>query len=65
MCCNQNVKVMDVFTDSLMFIYILLSLFIVIFYSKASYVTKYPKLIIYIYGFLFTKLVVGFIFCFI
>jgi len=62
MSCNRNVKATNVLFDSLMFIYILFSLFIVIFYSNASFVSEYPKLLIYIYGFLFTKLVVRFVF---
>jgi len=56
--CNRRVRTLNIAFDSLMFIYILFSMFIVIFYSNASYVIEYPKLIIYIYGFLFTKLCV-------
>jgi ethanolaminephosphotransferase len=40
------------------YIYMLLSLVIVIFYSKCNIVENQPKIIIYLYGFCFAKLVV-------
>jgi ethanolaminephosphotransferase len=43
------------------YLYMLLSLVIVIFYSKSDIVENYPKILIFVYGFSFCKLVVIFI----
>lgn len=41
------------------FFYMIFSILIVIFYSKSEIIENYPKVIVYVYGFCFSKLVVN------
>jgi ethanolaminephosphotransferase len=45
-------------SNAVVFVFMVLTMFILIFYSNSIIVEKYPKLVIYMYGFCFAKLVV-------
>lgn len=47
----------DTISSLVIFVTMIISLFIVIFYSESELVRKYPKLLILLYGFAFAKLV--------
>lgn len=56
---NENTtSILKALSNLSIYIYMLLSLVIVIFYSKSNIVENQPKIIIYLYGFCFAKLVV-------
>lgn len=47
------------FITTIIFGYLLFSIFICVFYSNSKLIKDYPKVIIYLYGFVFAKLVVN------
>lgn len=65
--CFRNVfkdektkNITQALSNNIVFIYLLLTLMIVVFYSNSELIENYPKLIIYMYGFCFAKFVVRF-----
>ena len=59
---NPNVKIYELVYNSLTFLGLIASMILFITFTKGSYTYEYPKLIIYTYGFIFSKLLVKFIF---
>lgn len=55
---SSTTNKMEALCNTIIFNYLVFSLFAVVMYANSSLLTNYPKLLIYMYGFCFAKMVV-------
>ncbi len=63
MAVNPQVKIINMMYHSIVFVFLIANMMFFITFTReiiGSYTSKYPKLIIYTYGFIFAKLLVNF-----